>query len=161
MTSAASPPPQHTLPPPCLHPPPHYLGVKAFAKLEVWIWTLDITKCDNNCNKRVGGKWKIFITAFRMFVSFPLKTEVHPLCYIRWLNPNLKVHLNHKSRAIQSLLLKCSWKIRKSTRWVSGITTRFPEIPFSFSSIFFRGNIKHIPQPGIFGLQNPPICKHK
>lgn len=28
-------------------------------------------------------------------------------------------------------------KIRKSTRWVSGITARFPEIPFSFSSDIF------------------------
>lgn len=68
-------------------------------------------KFDNSCIKRVGGKRKILITAFSMFILFPLKTEVHPLCYIRWLNPNLKVHLNHKSRAIQCVLLKWGWEL--------------------------------------------------
>lgn len=68
-------------------------------------------KFDNNCLKKVGGKRNILITAFSMFILFPLKAEVHPLCYIRWLNPSLKVHLNHKGRAIQRLLLKLGLKL--------------------------------------------------
>lgn len=94
--------------------------------------------------KRAGGKWKTFITTCSVFVPFPLQTEVHSLCYIRWLYPSLKIHLNHKSTAIQSLVIKMRFKIRELTRWVGRITACFPELSFLFSSGAFSEGKKKI-----------------
>jgi hypothetical protein len=157
------PPKYFQLPHPTLH-------CRLFPKLKVQIWALEIPSLTIVALREsgaevgsggMGGGWKILITAFRMFILFCLKTKVHPLCYIWWLNPTIKVHLNHKSWAIQSHFIKMRLKIRESSRWVGGMTTCFPEISFSFfSDIFSEKNIKPVSQPQAFRLRSPHRFEH-